>query len=217
MFQDPLSLVPYAIAAGGGHLQDVEAARLVTAGLTLLQRSAPLVRALGSRSAALLLPDSAATLVALAACEGRCAHLLPTDIGADTAEALRQEHGIGAVFTVQTLAPRVPPSLPVVLLDEAPWRAVVRTPERVQQVDLGSHHGLDLIGDTATQGREEPFVVIEGVGLTHADVLREARDAVERLGLTPMHVSRTLRPFHTRDGLVLSLVAPLLAGGRVAI
>ena len=49
---DPLALLPLALAAGGGrigvagdeHLLDAQ--QLVAAGLTLLQRSAPLVRAL---------------------------------------------------------------------------------------------------------------------------------------------------------------------------
>lgn len=217
MFQDPLSLVPYAIAAGGGYLQDVEAARLVTAGLTLLQRSAPLVRALSGRPAALLLPDGAATLLALAACDGRAAHLLAPDLPAEHVAHRVARYGIGAIFTNRASAERIPTSIAVVLLDDAPWHAEVRTPERTQRVDLGSHHGLELIGDTATPGRAEPFVVIDAVTLTHADVLHDAREAVERLGLTPVHSSRALRPFHTRDGLVLSLIAPLLAGGRVAV
>ena len=217
MCQDPLSLVPYAIAAGGGYLQDVEVARLVTAGLTLLQRSAPLVRALSGRSAALLLPDGPATLLALAASDGRAAHLLAPDSPPEHIAHLSAQIGIGAFFTNRALVTRIPPSFPIVLLDDAPWRAEVRTAERVQQVDLGSHHGLELIGDTATPGRHEPFVVIDGMTLTHAEVLHEARQAVERLGLTPAHTSCALRPFSSRDGLMLSLVAPLLAGGRVTV
>jgi hypothetical protein len=42
----PLSLLPLALAAGGGRVDQYETQQLVAAGLTLLQRCAPLVRAL---------------------------------------------------------------------------------------------------------------------------------------------------------------------------
>ena len=73
---DPLGLLPIAIAAGGGHVDGLEAQQLVAAGLTLLQRSAPLVRALSGRRAAILLPTSPVFLTALAASEGRGAVLI---------------------------------------------------------------------------------------------------------------------------------------------
>jgi acyl-CoA synthetase (AMP-forming)/AMP-acid ligase II len=60
-----------AIAAGGGTVDGFEAQQLVAAGLTLLQRSAPLVRALSGKRAAILLPTSPQFFIALAACEGR--------------------------------------------------------------------------------------------------------------------------------------------------
>lgn len=217
MFQDPLSLVPYAVAAGGGYLEDVEAPRLVTAGLTLLQRSAPLVRALSGRSAAMCIPDGVATLLALAAGDGRAMHVLPPATNRAGIEQLAAQHGIGALFTCRAYADDLPDGMTVVLLDEAPWHAEVRSGERVQRVDLGSHHGVSLIGDTTTPGRDEPFVVVEGTLLTHEVVLREAREAVDQFGLTPVHSSKALRPFHSRDGLIRSLVAPLLAGGRVEV
>ncbi|NUR34387.1 MAG: hypothetical protein HOQ30_10285, partial [Gemmatimonadaceae bacterium] len=66
---DPLSLLPLALAAGGGRVNEHEAQQLVAAGLTLLQRSAPLVRALAGRRSAILLPTSSAILTALAASE----------------------------------------------------------------------------------------------------------------------------------------------------
>ena len=60
---DPLALLPLALAAGAGRVGvagadagDYDAQQLVAAGLTLLQRSAPLVRALSGRRAAILLP-----------------------------------------------------------------------------------------------------------------------------------------------------------------
>src|SRR5215208_2325860 len=72
----PLSLLPLAAAAGGGRVDEYEAQQLVAAGFTLLQRSAPLVRALAGRRAGILLPASPAFLTALAACEGRGAVLI---------------------------------------------------------------------------------------------------------------------------------------------
>src|SRR5919107_1181619 len=65
---DPLALLPLALAAGGGRVDQYETQQLVAAGLTLLQRCAPLVRALQGRRAAVLLPTSPAFVTALAAC-----------------------------------------------------------------------------------------------------------------------------------------------------
>ena len=61
---DPLSLLTLACAAAGGRVDDYEAAQLIAAGVTLLQRSAPLVRALSGRRSAILLPTSHAFLTA---------------------------------------------------------------------------------------------------------------------------------------------------------
>jgi hypothetical protein len=49
---NPLGVLPLAMAAHGGTLDDIPSAQLVAAGLTLLQRSAPLVRALYGKRAA---------------------------------------------------------------------------------------------------------------------------------------------------------------------
>ena len=77
---DPLALLPLALAAGGGRIgaaagDILDAQQLVAAGLTLLQRSAPLVRALSGKRSAILLPTSPQFLTALAASEGRGAVL----------------------------------------------------------------------------------------------------------------------------------------------
>ena len=64
---DPLSLTSIAIAAAGGSIDGDAASVHVAAGLTLLQRAAPLVRALSGRRAAIMLPTSPQFLVALAA------------------------------------------------------------------------------------------------------------------------------------------------------
>jgi hypothetical protein len=46
-----LDLLPLRAAAGGGSIDGLDATRLVAAGFTLLQRSAPLVRALAGKRA----------------------------------------------------------------------------------------------------------------------------------------------------------------------
>lgn len=48
---EPFALLPLAAAAAGGRVDGYEAAQLVAASLTLLQRSMPLGRALGGRRA----------------------------------------------------------------------------------------------------------------------------------------------------------------------
>ena len=69
-----MDLLTLRAAAGGGTIDGHEAAALVAAGFTLLQRSAPLVRALAGKRSAILLPTSPQFLVALAASTGaaRC-------------------------------------------------------------------------------------------------------------------------------------------------
>src|SRR3954470_13331263 len=123
---DPLALLPLALAAGNGRIRaagsdtEYESQQLVAAGLTLLQRSAPLVRALAGRRAAILLPTSPQFLVALAAGEGRGA-VLGNPLAAVSEVAFQLgDANVGAVFTNAALAPRVPEHVARVLLDDAP-------------------------------------------------------------------------------------------------
>src|SRR5919107_6128601 len=105
---DPLALLPLALAAGGGRVDQYEAQQLVAAGLTLLQRSATLVRALSGRRSAVLLPTSPAFVTALAASEGRGAVLVnPLAARAEIADQLA-DAGVGAVFTTSAFATRLP-------------------------------------------------------------------------------------------------------------
>jgi long-chain acyl-CoA synthetase len=227
---DPLALLPLALAAGGGRigLADgealLDAQQLVAAGLTLLQRSAPLVRALSGRRSAVLLPTVPAYLTALAASEGRGAVLVnplaaPREVAFQCADA-----NVGAVFTSSALAPRVPEGIAVVLLDDAPRSARVVTPSRTQDVDLGSHHGLSIAGERDVRGRDEESVIVYtsamagrplGAVLTHANVLANARSTVEAAGYTADDDVLALLPFSHLFGLTVSGAAPLLAGARV--
>ena len=140
-------------AASSDPVEDFEAQQLVAAGLTLLQRSAPLVRALSGKRSAVLLPTSPAFITALAASDGRGAVLInplaaPAEIAFQCTrrERRRDLHDLGIRGS------RLPAGIPVVLLDDAPRTARVITPDRTLDVDLGSHHGLSIEGERDVAG-----------------------------------------------------------------
>lgn len=152
---NPFSLAPYALAASGSAIGGVSMSTLVAAGFTLLQRSAPLVRAMATSRPALLLSPSAATLTALAACDGHVALMLDPGTPNHVLAQQLQSAGIGVLFTVSTIADRLSKAmldaLVIVLLDDIPKQARVRLPgagkpEAEQPVDLGSHVGLRVVG-----------------------------------------------------------------------
>ena len=221
---DPLALLPMALAAGGGRVNEHEAGQLVAAGFTLLQRSASLVRDLSGRRAAIVLPTSAAYITALAASDGRGAVLIdplasPADIAFQSADA-----NVGAVFTLSAFMPRIPAGMTVVLLDDAPRRARVIAQGVSRLVDLGSHHGLSLEGERDAPGSDEEAAVVYtspsrgtslGAVLTHANLLANARASVLVSGGTADDHVLALLPFAKLFGLTVTGVAPLLAGARV--
>ena len=221
---DPLALLPLAIAAGGGRVDDIEAQKLVAAGLGLLRRSAPLVRALSGRRSAILLPTSARFLVALAASEGRGAVLVnPLASPHEIAHQLR-DAGVGAVFTSSALAPRLPAGVTTVLLDDAPRSASVVADGTTREIDLGSHVGLELAGEVDTPGRDEEAAIVYtsamhgtplGAMLTHENLLSNARATVVAGGVSASDHVLAILPFSHLFGLVVSGATPLLAGGRV--
>src|SRR5215470_10457555 len=100
---NPFAFLPYALAAHGGRIDDFPAEQLVAAGLTLLQRSAAVVRALSGKRSAILLPTSPQFLVALAASEGRGAVLInPLAARPEIAHQLADAN-VGVVFTNSAL------------------------------------------------------------------------------------------------------------------
>lgn len=219
---DPLALLPLAIAAGGGQLGPYPAAPLVAAGLTLLQRSAPLVRALAGRRSAILLPSGPAFLVALAASDGRGALLLDRQASPESMAWALRDADVGAVFTHEEMVPLLPDGTPVVVLDDAPRMARVRVPGRAMDVDLGSHHGLALEGDTATEGRDEECLAVYApsgarIVCTHRALIAAGRAAVAELLLTPVDHVLSLLPCHDVEALAVCLTAPLMAGARVSV
>jgi long-chain acyl-CoA synthetase len=221
---NPLSLLPFAIAGGGGRIDRVPAPSLVAAGFTLLQRSVPLVRALAGHRSAILLPTSGAYLAALAASDGRGAVLLsPRATPGEIAFQL-DDANVGAVFTVRAFASRVlAGDRPVVLLDDAPRSGTVIAGGIVTVLDLGSHFGLDLAGEVEP-GRDEECAVVytskaagtpRGAVLTHRNLLANARGTVDAVSLHAAdHVLAAL-PFAQLFGFTVTMTAPLLAGGRV--
>ena len=221
---DPLSLLPIAVAAPGGRVDAFEAQQLVAAGHTLRQRSAPLVRALEGRRAAILLPTSPAFLTALAASAGRGAVLVnplaaPAEIAYQLADA-----NVGAVFTNASLARRLPPGTAIALLDDTPRAARVVVDGAARDVDLGSHHGLPLEGEDDTPGSDDEAAIVYtsamagtplGAILTHRNLIANARSTRAAAELSPDDHSLALLPFAHLFGLTVTGTAPLLAGARV--
>lgn len=221
---DPLALLPLAAASRGGSIDDIPAAALVAAGLTLLQRSAPLVRALAGRRAGILLPPSPGYLLALAASEGRGAVLMnplaaPRELAYQIGDA-----DVGAVLTISALAGRLPPGLPRVLLDDAPRAATVIAGGSTRTVDLGSHFALELEGDADAPGSPEEAAIVYtsamrgrplGAILTHRGLLASARGTIDVAGITADDRVLAALPYSHLFGLVATAISPLLAGARV--
>lgn len=220
-----MDLLSLRAAAGGGSLDGFPAAQLVAAGFTLLQRSAPLVRALAGKRAGILLPSGAQFLTALAASDGRGAVLInplaaPAEIAHQVADA-----EVGAVFTIAAMQGKLPSHIPRVLLDDAPRSATFTVPGGdAVEIDLGTHFGLSLDGDADAPGRDEECVVVYtsamegtplGAVLTHRNLMANARQtALAAENVRDDHVLAVL-PFSHLFGLTVSCIAPLMAGARV--
>lgn len=221
---DPLALLPLAAASRGGSIDDIPATALVASGLTLLQRSAPLVRALAGRRAALLLPTSPAFLVGLAASEGRGAVLMnPLAAPRELAFQL-SDSGVGAVFTTRALAKRLPDGVTRVLLDDAPRRADVIVEGTTRTIDLGSHFPLDLAGDPDAEGSADEAAIVYtsamrgrplGAILTHRNLLANTRGTIAAADVRGTERVVAALPFSHLFGLVVTGLAPLLAGARI--
>jgi long-chain acyl-CoA synthetase len=177
-----------------------------------------------AQRAAILLPTSPQFLVALAASDGRGAVLI-NPLAAPAEVAFQCEDAdVGAVLTITDLASRVPGGMPVVLLDDAPRRARVVTPDRTHDVDLGSHHGLSLEGELDVDGRDEEAVIVYtsamrgtplGAVLTHRNLLANARSAIDAIGTRGDDHLLALLPLSHLFGLTVTASAPLMVGARV--
>ena len=221
---DPFSLLPLALASGRGRVDDFETQQLVAAGLTLLQRSATLVRAVSGKRASILLPTSPAFLTALAACEGRGAVLInPVAAPPEIAHQIRDAN-VGAVLTTTTYAASLPPDVPFVLLDDAPRAARVVANGTSRDVDLGSHAGMSITGNTDAAGSDEELAIVYtsamagtplGAILSHRNLLANARSAIVANGNTADDCMLAALPFSHLFGLTVTAASPLLTGARV--
>ncbi len=218
---NPLSLIPFAAAARGGSIDGVDSRLLVAAGVTMLQRCAPLVREMATGRGAVLLPNSAAYLVALAACEGHGAVLLdPRGSAEEIARAL-EETGSRVVFTVERGAAALRGKVPLVLLDGLPGHVAFVHGDERRKVDVGSHFGLEIEGEEDVEGSDEEAIVTrdreEGSfgSSTHRELLDAARGVLGSAGIVEDDEVPASLPFHEARGLVSGLLAPLLAGARV--
>lgn len=225
---DPFSLLPYALAASRGSVNDTDINALIAAGLTLLQRSASLVRKMSRGNAAILLPTAPSFFTAIAACEGRAAVLVNPLAAASEIQWQLDDSAVSSIFTIEALLLRLDErsmrERTVVLLDDAPHTATVIEGGKRVRIDLGSHHGLPLIGDPDVRGSDDPSVIVytsamegwaRGAILTHRNLLSNARSTIAAAAiLSDDHVLAML-PFSHLFGLVVSAIAPLLAGARV--
>lgn len=209
---DPLSLTPFALAANGGRVDGHSASRLVAAGLGVLQRSAALVSALSGRRSGIFLPPSHRVVTALAASDGRAAVLLNADVLSQLAP-----HDVGAVFTLASLADRLPEGMTRVLVDEAPEEVRVVWPGGDRVIPLTSHDALDLAGDPDVDGAREPVVADpDGLVTTHRQLLSSARNLATQRSLGGGDHLLAVSPWTTSRGLMTGLVAPLVAGASVS-
>lgn len=220
---NPLSLVPYALAASAGRVDSIPAAGAVAAGFTLLQRSAPLVRALAGRRSAILLPPGATCLTALAASDGRGTVLLSPQAHPAQIAAQLDDADVGAVFTMRDLAVLLAVSdRAIVLLDDAPRSATVISHGAETVVDLGSHFGLELEGEEDAGSDEECVITyatvegaLAGAVFTHRNLLALARGVVDATSIIKGdHVLALMSPSDLA-AFALTVAGPLLAGARV--
>jgi len=220
---DPLALLPFALAAGGGRLNGIGSASLVAAGVTLLQRAAPLVRALSGRQSCILLPLGPAFLTALAASDGHEALVIDPNATHREIGAQLARHDVGAVFTVDASASAVPPNMPCVLLDELPARARLRLDGVYRTVDLGTHRGLRLEGSRDVEGRADVCLVssdldgrLTGVH-THRRLLNEMRVVTSRFAIGAADVLTIALPCGEWPCGLIVTGATLRAGGSAHV
>lgn len=216
---DPLSLLPFALAAAGGAIDGVECRQLVAAGLALRPRSALVTQTLTRGAASIALPPGPAYLTALAACDGFPVCLLDP-FAPDLARArFDATETTGVVFTLEALAEHFPAAWVLVLLDATPASALVRQHGVEKHVDLGAHFGLDLAGERDVEGHAEVCLQTQEAdgsirSWTHRELLHAIRAEAATRGETPLHTHRAAPSWHRADALVAA-AATLYVGGHV--
>lgn len=216
---DPLALLPFALAAGGGRIDSFESTTLIAAGVTLLPRSATLVRALGLGASAILLPPGAAFLTALAASDGRPVLLLNPDDSPVRLAAQLVQWRVGAVFTTKARSARLPAAIAQVHLDAVPHTADVAHGDRRSTIDLGSHFGLDLAGERDVVGRNEVCLIEwrDSGGFaewSHRELLAAIRRVATEHGYTPLTTTRAAGSW-SHVASFINACSVLYVGGEV--
>ena len=93
-----------------------------------------------------------------------------------------------------------------------------------RDVDLGSHHGLSLEGETDVAGSDEEVAIVYtsamegtplGAILTHRNLLANARSTIDAVGNSSDDRVLACLPFAHLFGLTAAASAPLLVGGQV--
>jgi long-chain acyl-CoA synthetase len=221
---NPLGLLPLSVAAHGGSVNGIPASALAAAGLAILQRHAALPRLLYGKRSALLLPTSPQFLIGLAASDGRGAVLLNPLASASEIAYQLGDASVGAVFTIGALADKLPADMPRVLLDDAPAHAHVHIDGTVTTIDLGSHGGMTLEGDSDAPDSDDEAAIVYtsamagqalGAILTHHNLLSNGRATVKASQLTTDDHCLAVLPYSHLFGMTVTLTAPLLAGARV--
>jgi acyl-CoA synthetase (AMP-forming)/AMP-acid ligase II len=222
---DPLSFLPLTLAGANGRIDGIDCRRLVASGVSLLQRTAPLVRALDGRRSAILLPVGRHLLVALAASSGRAAVLLDPALDPARIATVLRTAQVGAVFTLRAFGDSLPAGVPRLYLDDSPSHAEWSSGASIRRIDLSLHSGLMLEGDPETDGAHEEAAVLldeEATGglalrhLSHRQILAGARTMVRSHRMDAREHALTLVSASGDAGLMFGLVAPLLSGGQVS-
>lgn len=220
LLSDPLALVPFALAAANGVVDGWPIRQLVAAGVGALRGSAPLVRSLSGKRAAILLPPGPLVFTALAASDGRSALLLNPLTPVD--EDVLADANVGAVFTTDALQRLLPRGVPRVLMDGAPRGAHFVDVERAVALDLSLHDGLALEGDPDAPGSNEEVLLVpsgdtgdQWTASTHRALLTCARASIAAAGLLASDNVLGLRDAIDADTFAAGEVAALLASARV--
>ncbi|MCC6317858.1 MAG: hypothetical protein IT361_09220 [Gemmatimonadaceae bacterium] len=217
---DPLSLLPFGLAARDGVLDGWPARQLVAAGVGVLRAHAPVARALARRRSAMLLPVGPSVLVALAASDGRGALFLDPATGpAQVARELNTAR-VGAVFSTRSFANLLPDDLPRVLLDDAPASATFVTAASREQFDLSMHEGISIEGDPDAEGSTEELLLAfdeaaDPVSWSHRRAFGRVRAIVKTHGLRAIDRVLVMRASGDLHAFLDGEVSALAAGCRV--
>ncbi len=141
------------------------------------------------------------------------AALTPVNPALTLAETTYQLEDAGArLLVVEAVSDDLPASVPAITLAELAESAEsVALPERGADRDAGLDELALLIYTSGTTGRPK------GVELTHANLDAQTEEMIEAIGLTAADHSLLILPLFHVNGILVSILSPLRAGGRATI